>query len=371
MYSTCLHCHRSLGTNEVIEHFPVGERLAFDAWKGRLWVICQHCERWNLSPIEERWEAVEECEREFRAQRLRAQTDNVGLARVADGTELIRIGKPLRPEFAAWRYGGVFRRRLVKQMGIAAGLTTSLLGAAMVGGGMPAAAIAGQILMIPALAFGAVALRNRRNTGALGTRVIGEHGKVLDVTRENLDHTHIVAEADGAVRLHLRHSYGSQDLTGDRAGRALATLMLRVNRHGSLSGSIADAANFIADAGDPRRALAAVARESERRAGDFEERAAAIARGAHGRTMAEAVDAQMQLQVRSRTKLNWLPTSNPGALHRMPRLYRLALEMSLHESSEQFALEQELAALERDWREAEEIAAIADKLIPAPLPLTK
>src|SRR4051812_25810928 len=113
MYSTCLHCHQSLGKNEAIEHLPIGRRLAFDSAKGRLWVVCSHCARWNLTPIEERWEAVEESEREFRRQRLRAQTDNVGLAKLAEGTELIRIGQPLRPEFAAWRYGGVFRRRLV------------------------------------------------------------------------------------------------------------------------------------------------------------------------------------------------------------------------------------------------------------------
>lgn len=60
MYNTCMFCNRSLGTNEVIEHFPVGRRLAFDAAKGRLWVVCKGCERWNLSPLEERWEAVEE-----------------------------------------------------------------------------------------------------------------------------------------------------------------------------------------------------------------------------------------------------------------------------------------------------------------------
>ena len=56
MYSTCLFCNGSLGANEAIEPFPVGERLAFDAAKGRLWVICRRCERWNLSPLEERWE---------------------------------------------------------------------------------------------------------------------------------------------------------------------------------------------------------------------------------------------------------------------------------------------------------------------------
>ena len=40
MYSTCIFCHADLGTNDAIEHFPVGQRLAFDADKGRLWVIC-------------------------------------------------------------------------------------------------------------------------------------------------------------------------------------------------------------------------------------------------------------------------------------------------------------------------------------------
>ena len=105
MYATCLHCHRALGRNEAIETFSVGRRLVFDAAKGRSWVVCTHCARWNLTPIEERWEAVEECERAFRSHRLRVQTDNVGLAALADGTELIRVGSPLRPEFAAWRYG--------------------------------------------------------------------------------------------------------------------------------------------------------------------------------------------------------------------------------------------------------------------------
>ena len=63
MYSTCLFCHASLGANEVIEHFPVGRRLAFDATRGRLWAVCGVCRQWNLTPLEERWEAIEEAER--------------------------------------------------------------------------------------------------------------------------------------------------------------------------------------------------------------------------------------------------------------------------------------------------------------------
>ncbi|HEV7838611.1 MAG TPA: hypothetical protein VGO75_11135, partial [Gemmatimonadaceae bacterium] len=75
MYSTCLFCHDKLGANEAVEHFPIGRRLAFDAAKGRLWVVCRKCERWNLTPIEERWDAIEECERAFRATKTRVSTD--------------------------------------------------------------------------------------------------------------------------------------------------------------------------------------------------------------------------------------------------------------------------------------------------------
>ena len=107
-----MFCHRPLETNEVVESFPVGRRLAFDAARGRLWVVCTKCERWNLTPLEERWEAVEDCERLFRDTRIRVSTDNIGLARHPEGLTLVRIGEPLRPEFAAWRYGDQFGRRM-------------------------------------------------------------------------------------------------------------------------------------------------------------------------------------------------------------------------------------------------------------------
>jgi len=111
VYSTCLFCHRPLGANDLIEHFPVGRRLAFDAAKGRLWVICPSCHRWNLTPLEERWEAVEDLERRVRATRFRVFTDNIGLARLPGGLDAVRVGRPLRPEMAGWRYGRVIRRR--------------------------------------------------------------------------------------------------------------------------------------------------------------------------------------------------------------------------------------------------------------------
>ena len=91
MFKSCMYCHRRLGGNEVVESFPVGRRLAFDGARGRLWVVCRRCERWNLTPLEERWEAVEDCERIFRDTRVRVSTENIGLARHPEGR---RRGQP-------------------------------------------------------------------------------------------------------------------------------------------------------------------------------------------------------------------------------------------------------------------------------------
>src|SRR5438067_1985178 len=135
MYRTCLFCATSLGANDVVEHFDVGRRLAFDGAKGRLWVVCRKCERWNLTPLEERWEAIEECERAFSGTRLRVSTDHVGLARLKEGTELVRIGEPQRPEMAAWRYGDQFGRRRRRQYALAAG-GILVVGAAAISGTM-------------------------------------------------------------------------------------------------------------------------------------------------------------------------------------------------------------------------------------------
>jgi hypothetical protein len=138
VFSSCLFCNGPLGGNDVIEAFPVGRRLAFDAKKGRLWVVCARCSRWNLSPLDERWDAIDQCERAYRSTTLRVSTGNIGLARLGDGLELVRIGLPLRPEFAAWRYGARFNRRR-RRMQVA------------VGGGVAAAAVVG-VAIAPTLA---------------------------------------------------------------------------------------------------------------------------------------------------------------------------------------------------------------------------
>jgi hypothetical protein len=364
MYSACLHCHRRLGANEAVEHFQVGRRLAFDSAKGRLWVVCPHCARWNLTPIEERWEAVEDCERLFRGQRLRAQTDNVGLAKLREGTDLIRIGSPLRPEFAAWRYGPVFMKRLRNRIATIGGIGAAGVGVGLAATGLPitqAVMASGPFLLLPLMHLSIATILARQ--GAPAMKVAAGQGKPLRVSRENLEHTHWSVDENDVLRLNLRHLGGHADFEGDRAARVLATLLAGANSGGGTPRAVDNAVQLIAEAGDPRRALATITSEANRLGEGFEERAAEFVRAPRGRTIRAAMEAQLERQRRSnRAFSNW-PPLNPGAIHRLPRVYRLALEMSLHESSEQRALEQQLAALERDWREAEEIAAIADHLV--------
>ncbi len=82
-----------------------GERLAFDPWKGRLWNVCGACLRWNPIPIDERWEVLEGLEAASKARgRLRISSDQLALLSLAGG-DLVRVGAPPRVALAGWRYG--------------------------------------------------------------------------------------------------------------------------------------------------------------------------------------------------------------------------------------------------------------------------
>jgi hypothetical protein len=111
MYTTCLYCSGSLGSNDTLELMPIGRRVAFDEAHGRLWAVCRWCGKWNLVPFDTRLETIDHCARLFRDSPTRFSTDNIGLARLHEGLDLIRIGPALKPEFAAWRYSYQLARR--------------------------------------------------------------------------------------------------------------------------------------------------------------------------------------------------------------------------------------------------------------------
>ena len=92
MFKRCLVCHSPFPENEALEHFPNGQRVAFDPARGRLWAVCTVCRRWSLAPMEERWEALEELEKLVRDKaRLMSQTDNIALFK-AGPLDIVRVG---------------------------------------------------------------------------------------------------------------------------------------------------------------------------------------------------------------------------------------------------------------------------------------
>ncbi|MGI8507856.1 MAG: hypothetical protein ACR2MQ_00865 [Gemmatimonadaceae bacterium] len=351
MYSTCLFCHNDLGSNEVVEHFPVGRRLAFDGARGRLWVVCRSCERWNLTPLEERWEAIEECEKLFRGTTLRMSTDHIGLARVSEGLQLVRVGDPQRPEMAAWRYGDQFGKRQ-RRYWTMTGAGALAIGAVLVGH----------------FEFGLLAgvSANAFNVVNLPTQVIRKHRIVarvptpqgrVEVSRFLLKKAKIVRSTEHPWMLEFQHATRAvrslpikpQDwwrytpanrragslssvfhpsrtvrVAPDQAGAALGALLPAINARGASKSKVASAVDLIEYAKGPDKLLA---------------HAAAFASKPH----------------------SWNAMAQ-GTLGSLPSELRLALEMVTHEDDERRALEGELAQLEQRWKEAEEVADISDNM---------
>ena len=324
VFSSCLFCHASLGANERIEHFPVGRRLAFDGERGRLWAVCPKCARWNLTPIEERWEALEECEREYRATTQRVSTDNIALARLKDGTDLVRIGQPLRPEFNAWRYGEQLQRRRRRYF-VGSTAAIAVGGAVLVG--VP---LLLRAYWLPALSMGVAShglsslgqwyVENRRRVGMLRL----PDGSVEPFMRVHLLRSAVYATPDGEweVAVHYRERGRIGPFTSiDRTLNATGTDARRVAR---------DLLPFINGAGGSRYDvhLATQAIEELGNEAELLRRLAARRRG---------------------------DTSTPGVQN-----HSLVMEMLLHEEDERRAMAGELGALYARWEDAERIAKIAD-----------
>src|SRR2546425_9727392 len=130
MYRTCAFCNGKLDGDGGPSGLGVGRRLAFDEWKGRLWVICPKCSRWNLGPLDDRLEQIEALARAANSGRVAAATEHVALIRW-QSYDLVRVGKPRRMEFATWRYGERLKARRREQLKFVVPVTVAAVGLAV------------------------------------------------------------------------------------------------------------------------------------------------------------------------------------------------------------------------------------------------
>jgi len=325
MYKACIYCQRKLGDNEAVENFPVGRRIAFDQEKGRLWVVCERCRRWNLSPLDQRWEAIEECERQFHDSTNRFSTDNIGLARLSEGLELVRIGRPQRREFAAWRYGKQFLRRRVRQL-VETGAKIAAVGVgAVFGVYIIGVFAAGQDKIVARVRTGdgdplKITLKDAHKAKLIET-ADAEDGWMLEVRYRERERNWGILGRYGKGKAKIAH------LDGPTAIRAAGRILPKVNSFGGSNSQVQDAVQLIEEARSPERLF------------------------------------KMSAATKGEERLSTLFFVDATRLAKMNATTRLALEMASHEETERRAFEGELEDLEEAWREAEEIAAIADSLL--------
>lgn len=289
-------------------------------------------------------------------------SDNIGLARLRDGTVLIRIGKPPKTELAVWRYGDQFgkrRRRSLQLAGLSvtgslatiALITAEYWGGSLLAMGTIAALSGAGTFLNLAVSVGSGALGWRKQY-QLRAAVHSEDGSAIRLTSTSVRAVAFVRggrEFDWKLRVprHLMTPTGTIPrmlgineraefnndrvyLHGDTAQRALAKLLPHLNSDGAGKRRIIEALAIIIDACSMQQLL----------------QRASLAKRKH--------------------RSDYHMDDGLAPLCGMPASLRLALEMALHEDDERRAMAGELHDLERRWRDADVIAKIADQLILPP-----
>ncbi|HET7584524.1 MAG TPA: YCF48-related protein [Gemmatimonadaceae bacterium] len=361
MYASCLFCNGHLGRNDQIAAFPVGRRVAFDPLRGRLWVICPGCARWNLAPLEERWEALDECERRFRSTSLRISIENIGLAELPGGMQLVRIGKALPTEVAAWRYGRRLLRHLPPVVDRLVTRATERGVAAMAGATDALVGDRGQ--------FG----EDARSRAIAWLRARGEPQRILHVAHAAPGARYVVRarhlaragllrpERGESWRLVVAHDHGTATLAGDAALSAAGKLLAALSPLGASDAQVRLALAKLDDAGNPHSFFSRVTALALRtRWGREPDAPRDVPLLPDGVSVAERL--ALQITNRSFWARGGTGSEEHTLLPRLPFVDRLALEMAVNEDSERRAMRGELRALLAAWRDAEEVAAIADAM---------
>ena len=307
MFRTCAFCNAPFDGDGGPSGLGIGRRLAFDEWKGRLWVVCSRCSRWNLTPFDDRLEHIEAVARAARDGRVAASTDQVSLIRW-QRYDFVRVGKPPRIELATWRYGERLRTRQRERMQVVVPLTIAAIGL-----GIAANVAAGG-------GFGVVVWNLHRTIDWMYVRMVGRRkvvmteppicahcGSLMRLRARHVQHARLVPDAHAEVAVVLSCPQCRQEgaqLTGTEAVQVLRQGLTYLNVTRSGRKRAEDAAREVDQVGGPEWLVRDVA-------------------------------------LRQATLRSLRPEQ------------RLALEMAVDEQAE-------AQELERQWREAEEIADIAD-----------
>jgi hypothetical protein len=322
MLRHCLYCSRSLSREGVLESLRAGVRLAFDSGQRRVWTICDRCHGWSLWPLEERAAALKHLERAADRATLLYQTENVALLE-ANGRELVQVGRPQLPEEAWWRYGRELRGRQISYKS-----RISLAGAAAyaavsyVGANLGIQRITGDFHLEEDLYAGVMRWRRFGRTAWSGRAPCPSCRSVLlKLFYFRTKYLVLIKGDDGQLAIGLpcsRCDPWEDDklhrLEGPAAERVLRRVLSYQNIKGASEEDLTDAVHNIEKVGSAARLVHRL-------------------------------------------------TDDCTPLYELDKTDTLALEISVNENAERRQLAVEGAALEAEWRRAEELASIIDEEI--------
>jgi len=315
MYTTCAFCSGALGGDGGASGLAVGRRFAYDEWKSRAWVICPHCGRWNLTPLDTRLDAIGALERMAARGRVAATTEQVALVR-AGAYDVVRVGKPPRVELAGWRYGERIKARERERLKVVVPVAIAAVGATIALNVAAGGSVGGILWQLPTMGDRVYTWTVGRRKVNIEPPVCGHCGSVMVLRAKHIQHARFTHTTHQDLALLLRCprcEYPAAILEGADAERALRSGLTYVNlRKGKrIKRKAEEAAAYVERHGGPEELLAGAARR---------EITVSTLRGAEG----------------------------------------LAMEMAVDEQAE-------VRDLEREWRRAEEIAEIADNLTTPPI----
>ena len=307
MFRSCAFCTAAFDGDGGPSGLGVGRRLAFDEWRGRLWVVCPRCSRWNLTPFDDRLERIEAVARAASQGRIAASTDQVALIRW-EQFSFVRVGKPPRVELATWRYGERLRNRQRERLKVVVPLTVAAIGLGIAANVAAGGGFGVVVWNIHRIADG-IYLRivGGRKVGLVEAPICAHCGTLMELRARHVQHARVVPDrhADMAVVLSCpRCRQEGAQLTGTDAIQVLRQGLTYLNLSRGGRRKAEDAAREVDMVGGPDQLVRDIA--------------------------------QRELTLRS-----------------LRPERGLALEMAVDERAE-------VLELERQWREAEEIADIAD-----------
>jgi len=269
--------------------------------------VCPRCSRWNLTPFDDRLERIEAVARAASNGRIAASTDQVALIRW-ERYDLVRVGKPPRVELATWRYGERLRNRQRERMKVVVPLTIAAIGLGIAANVAAGGGFGVMVWNLHRLVDGIyVGLVGRRKVTLIEPPICAHCGSLMVLRARHVQHARIVPDrhADMAVVVSCpKCRQEGTHLTGTEAVQVLRQGLTYLN----------------------------LARGGRRRAED----------AAREVDMVGGADRLVHDIARRELTLRSLRPERG-----------LALEMAVDERAE-------VEELERQWKEAEEIADIAD-----------